>query len=382
MSSRLEYLVVGNPENRRVSLFQSALKRFGKPIAHVLAYRDLLADAECLQRWLQAWQARSLGSSRLCIRLESPGENVEVEQQLIARGLRLSGRRARLIHEHGRIYHPRPWFVGYTDLLNSFADATAPFENVRFASHPQEILLAFNKPLCHQHLMQYHIAVPEAMADVADYDQLIAGMRALGWSRVFVKLATGSSASGVVAIHLSSTGVRALTSMEMIGSGRRAKFYNNLKLSSYTRQRQVASIVNFLCDAGAHVERWLPKAALGDRNFDLRLLAIAGQPMHCVVRTSRSPITNLHLGNRRGDLDLLRARMSVQAWSTVQELARQTAAAFPKSHMLGLDIMLQPGFRRPTVLEVNAFGDLLPGVHVRNLDSYQAQIKRYRWSAD
>ena len=223
-------------------------------------------------------------------------------------------------------------------------------------------------------MLAHGVAVPESLIGITGYDDLITRMKTLGWNRIFVKLATGSSASGVVAIHLSSTGVRALTSMEMSGSGQRARFYNNLKLHCYTRERQVASVVNFLCDAGAHIERWLPKAALGQRNFDLRLLVIAGRPMHCVVRTSRSPITNLHLGNERGDFELLRKRMPPGAWAKVQALARQTAAVFPRSHMLGLDILLQPGFRLPTVLEVNAFGDLLPGVLYRNRDSYTAQV--------
>ena len=374
MSERLQYLVIGNPENRRVTLFQAALKRLGKPAASVLSYRELLQDADGLRRWLRDWQARATSSSRLCIRLDSPGENAQVEQLLIKLGLKMAGERARLRYEHGRIQHVAAWFDGFSDCLSRIAETVAGFDRVRFTSHPHEILLAFNKPACHQHLMAHGISVPEVLTSIASYDDLITRMKTLGWSRVFVKLATGSSASGVVAIHLNSIGVRALTSMEMIGSGQRARFYNNLKLRSYTRERQVATVVNFLCDAGAHVERWLPKAAMGQRNFDLRLLVIAGRPMHCVVRTSRSPITNLHLGNERGDFALLRKRMPTGAWADVLALARQTATAFPRSHMLGLDILLQPGFRLPTVLEVNAFGDLLPGVFYRNCDSYTAQV--------
>lgn len=377
--SRLpEYLVIGNPDNRRIALFQAALKRRDMSAAHVLAYSDMLRDANHLSRWLQAWAERKRKGHRLCVRLESPGENSEVEGQLIVRGLQLEGRQSRVQIEHGRILYPREWFAGYADLLQEVVACIDGREDVRFASHPHEILLAFNKPRCHEHLTDNNIAVPDAILGVTCYEQLVDRMRGLGWSRVFVKLATGSSASGVVAFHLTDSGVRALTSMEMMGGGQRAKFYNNLKLHVYTRPTQVATIVNFLFDAGAHVERWLPKAALGDRNFDLRLLVIAGQPMHCVVRTSRSPITNLHLGNRRGDLALLQQRMPNQAWSAVLDLARRTAAPFPQSHMLGLDILLQPGFRRPTLLEVNAFGDLLPGVLYRNLDSYEAQIKAFR----
>ncbi len=77
--SRVHYLFIGNPENRRVTMFQSALKRGGLAAASVLAYRDLLDDAELLRRWLEDWQARTKSTARLCIRLESPGENVDVD---------------------------------------------------------------------------------------------------------------------------------------------------------------------------------------------------------------------------------------------------------------------------------------------------------------
>lgn len=368
------YLIIGNPENRRIALFQSALQRLSLPKAKVLSYQSLLNDADSLAVFFKQWSLASHSSQRLCLRLESPGENADVEQQLIERGMRLAGRVRRWRYELGRIQHSKFWFAGFSDLLNGLAGYTDEFEEVSYASHPFEILLAFDKPRCHSYLARHGIAVPSAIAEVTCFDELISQMRERNWNRVFIKLASGSSASGVVALHRTGTGVHALTSMEMIGSGQRAKFYNNLKLQLYTRQSHVKRIVDFLCECGAHVERWLPKAALVDRNFDLRMLTIDGQPMHCVVRTSRSPITNLHLGNRRGDLEMLRQRMSQSAWQDTLDLAVRVATLFPRSHMLGLDILLQPGFRNPTLLEVNAFGDLLPGVLHGNLDSYAAQI--------
>ena len=37
------------------------------------------------------------------------------------------------------------------------------------------------------------------------------------------------------------------------------------------------------------------------------MVVIAGRPTHVVVRTEPGPMTNLHLGNVRGDLAALRA---------------------------------------------------------------------------
>ncbi len=144
MSRSPDYLIIGNPENRRIALFQSALMRRGLSAAHVLAYRDLLGDPHCLSRWLHACMMQrapplsrhhsmrnhSSRARRLLVRLESPGENSEVEAQLIARGMRLSGRRARLKMEHGQILYPRDWFAGYTDLLQEIAKCVAGFDKV------------------------------------------------------------------------------------------------------------------------------------------------------------------------------------------------------------------------------------------------------------
>ena len=38
-----KFVLIGNPENRRVRLFQAALNRYGLPPASVLPYQDLLA---------------------------------------------------------------------------------------------------------------------------------------------------------------------------------------------------------------------------------------------------------------------------------------------------------------------------------------------------
>ena len=132
MSERLQYLVIGNPENRRVTLFQSALKRLGQPAASVLSYHELLENANRLQCWLLDWQARSRPSSRLCIRLDSPGENVQVEQQLIKLGLKLSGKRARLRYEHGRIQHSQAWFDGFSACLSKIEDTVASLNESAF----------------------------------------------------------------------------------------------------------------------------------------------------------------------------------------------------------------------------------------------------------
>ena len=57
-----------------------------------------------------------------------------------------------------------------------------------------------------------------------------------------------------------------------------------------------------------------------------------------------------------------------------QNCAR-AAACFPGSLHAGVDLLIGTGWRRHMVAEVNAFGDLLPGIRdAAGRDSYAAQL--------
>lgn len=211
----------------------------------------------------------------------------------------------------------------------------------------------------------------------ADVRQLMA---AAGMRRVFVKLAHGSSASGVLAVETASGGrVQATTSVERDERGR---LFNSLRVRRYTTEAEVAAIVDALAPDNLHVERWLPKASLHGRSADLRIVVVGGRATHAVVRTGRSPMTNLHLGGARGDLAA--ARLAIESagarWSEVLTLCERAAACFPGFSRVGVDLLPVIGWRRFAIGEVNAFGDLLPGLNglpgtgAEHGDAYDAQV--------
>jgi hypothetical protein len=132
--------------------------------------------------------------------------------------------------------------------------------------------------------------------------------------------------------------------------------------------------VDALCRERVQVEEWIPKAGLDGQTFDLRVVVIAGQAQQVVVRLSRSPMTNLHLKNQRGDLSALLDRMGAEAWQAARRTCERAVALFPGSLYAGVDLLIAPGYRRHAVLESNAFGDLLPGITHGGLDTYAAEI--------
>lgn len=199
-------------------------------------------------------------------------------------------------------------------------------------------------------------------------------------ARLFVKPAHGSSASGVLAVESGGGGrIRATTSVELGADG---GLYNSLRVRRYEREQDIAAIVDALAPDGLHLERWLPKASQDGRAADLRVVVVAGRATHAVVRTSRSPMTNLHLGGRRGDLDAVRENVEAAGarWTDLLGVCEQAAACFPRTLCVGVDLLPAVGWRRAAIGEVNAFGDLLPrltglpGSGAEGLGTHAAQV--------
>jgi glutathione synthase/RimK-type ligase-like ATP-grasp enzyme len=376
----LRFLVIGNPENRRVAFFQQALAQAGLPQARVLAYEDLLAGRCALADELRPGTF---------IRIESPGENFAVQKLLLARGAAraaaegspaLSPRQIDALEfDRGRILHPRQWFLGFESALAEWQSQLPEGGGVRFMNSPRDIAVMFDKVACHARFSQARIPVPASPRHIASFDELVARMDESGNARVFVKLAHGSSASGVVALHRLGPIFAAVTSAELVRSAGELRLYNSLKIRRYTALEDIRDLIDALARERVQVEEWLPKAALdADEPLDLRIVLIAGRPCHLVVRQGRSPMTNLHLGNRRGDTALLVARLGDERLQALHATCRQAAALFPESLYSGLDLLLTPGFRRHAVLEINAFGDLLPGIVHEGLDTYGAEVAQIR----
>jgi hypothetical protein len=352
--------VVGNPANRRVTLFRAAARAMGLPDPVVVA-------------WAGVARGEPIAVTDT-VRVDSPGEDAEVDRLL---------RGAPEPADHGEIVGLAAWYAGFGRALARVRDA-ADHAGARLLNDPADILALFDKRACHARLAAAGVPVPASLAAgqepsgscgarsslLAGFADLRTAMAERGWRRVFVKPAHGSSSSGVLALQTDGRGRwRADTSVELAGR----RLFNNLRVRTYTGS-DIESIVDILAPDGLHVERWFPKAGLDGRVIDLRVVVIAGRASHAVVRASRTPLTNLHLGNRRGDLDALRRAAGPQYDAALASCER-AAGCFPGLLQVGVDVLFSPDFRRHAIAEVNAFGDLLPGVLHHGRDTYTAQLE-------
>lgn len=355
----MQFTIIGNPENRRVRGFCETVQQLGHGMPTVISYLD----------WLSGMERPAIEAGSI-VKIDSPGENEEVRNLLVGRG----ESEPTIPADHGEIKHMRAWYAGYSNWLQEVQGVIMK-GSLHAMNAPADILLQFNKPACQAWLQQQGVPVPLRLPAFTCYDELVHSMQRHGLHKVFIKPAHASSASGVIAFRKAGHRVQAITSAEMVPSTAGLQLYNALKVRTYTSEAEIAALVNHMVPENVFAEEWLPKATLNGRFFDLRVLVIAGRARHTVIRTSSHIITNLHLGNRRGDINEFIANIGAHKLEEIKQLAEKTAACFPGSLYMGIDILLTADLKKTVVLEINAFGDLLPGLLHEGESCYEAQIK-------
>ncbi len=345
----------------------------------MVSYEDLLNGRVDLE---------GIGQGCDCVRVDSPGENFSVEQLLLIRGAKVAAESGspfmppesvhRLSEDLGRIHYPWQYFLGFQSAL---VELETRLPGKCWMNTPAAMAAMFNKLTTNKLLSENGIPIPQQLGLITSFEQLEQLMATGGHSRVFLKLVASSSASGVVALHKFKDKWRAVTTVEVDRSGDEYRLYNSLRLSVLSEQEQIAELITLLVPHQLFAELWVPKAAYDHQStFDMRVVVVDGQPTHFVPRVSRSPLTNLHLGNRRGNFEQIQQRMGERS-SDFYELCSRAAKAIPGCLYTGLDVVIKPSFREFTILEANACGDLLPGiVDEAGRDTYATELTALRSS--
>jgi glutathione synthase/RimK-type ligase-like ATP-grasp enzyme len=352
--SSLRLGLIGNPENRRITDFQKAVEALGYPVPVCLSYQELLRDPESISRF-----------DVDLLRIDSPGENEAVARELIARG----GGPPNSNLEFGEIGFLNEYHRGFCAVLELIERRGIPCLN-----SPGDIAVMFDKWASHQRFVDADVARPASTLAPGEFPAFLEQMRAQKNGRLFLKPLHGSSASGVCALRW-TPGRQQLMAPLRIRSGRgQAILVNSLDVRTYTTLADIELILGLLLPQGMINEQWIPKISLPGGAVDLRVLVIAGEARHWVVRQSRHPMTNLHLGNQRGSGTALRELIGAAKLEAAFRLAEKAAACFPESLYAGVDILIDSR-HRALVGEINAFGDLLPGLTHRGESAYTAIAK-------
>lgn len=366
---RIRLVVLGVVNGKRLRGLQKAAKAFPDIDLHVCNYRDVINNPTLLLTHLQegCW-----------LKIDSPGEDPVVQRMFIEQGWVLNKHlnRALATPTHfGELIASDDWFAGFAYFLHTLESMIPSAWGVRWFNTVNAILLMTDKWRCQNHLQQAQVPTPKLLGLIRNYDDLQAQMaqNTFEGSQVFVKSRYGSSASGVVAFRCNHRGQLQASSTTIFDNGRA---FNEKRIQTYQNEVDVALLIDKVAQYGAYAEAWIPKPVLQikgkascKKSFDFRCLTLAGMPTHQVARASRSPITNLHLDNERISTLDVRHFSNV---SLLQTTIEQAACCFMDAHAAGFDIICSK--QRAWVLEVNAFGDLLPGLKYLGQDTYSTQL--------
>jgi len=376
LSDRL--VLIGNLDSLRTRHFVEAVRRTDYKW-RIVGWNRVLSGSD---EWAEGIEPGT------CIRIDSPGQNFEVEKAILRLGVderdqsfaTISARQLDdLKFEKGRILALRQWYGGWRKTLERVEEKLRD-RQVRYFNPPADITAMFDKPRCNYRLSASGVSTPPILGFPRGFDALVALMRKTNCTRVFLKPYYSSSASGIVAFESQGGRQQAFSSLELVREGGEIKLYNSRRVRRYESLTEIRNLIDAISRESVYAERWLPKAGLDGKRLDLRIVVIAGRARHAVVRLSDHPMTNLQLGARRGDLGLLKRTMGEEAWQRALALAEAGMKAFPQSHYGGLDVLISPGWKKACVLEVNAFGDFLPQLRWKGQDTYSCELAAFQVS--
>ncbi|MEZ6089607.1 MAG: STM4014 family protein [Pirellulaceae bacterium] len=351
--------IVGDSASRRYADYRTAAQQCGMPTPVCVDWLDIIVDG------VQVLDRMPLGSR---LRIDSFGQRCEVLAALIRHG---GGTE---IPEVGEIRSLDRQHNGIRRVLMDLSRWSMCRSDVTFDQNPLEILLMFDKWATHARMLPHR---PDAIllpTDEEGFNDRLHWFSKVAGGRVFVKPRYASSASGVCCYRVINGRHQLIAPIEIVRETQRPKLFNSLRVQSFTKSQDVRDIFRVLGPQGMIAEAAVNKARVEGDRFDLRYVVIDGRADHLVVRQSASPITNLHLGNRRGNLSAVIDAVGPARLESCRQLAIHAARCFPETLYCGVDILL-PQRGEPLVCEVNAFGDFLPNLIADGMTVYQAILK-------
>jgi glutathione synthase/RimK-type ligase-like ATP-grasp enzyme len=352
------YVIVANPDSLRWKAYAPDLAAFWSergvtPEIELVSWREIVLRGGELDG-LPAFDRPAI------VRLESPGRDWEVTRLLLRAGSLTLGQDddhwLELPYRKGRLVSPGQFHAGFCRVLHVLREGLAQRPHLRPCADPLELAEMFDKNATTARLARAGIPVPLSLPAPESVEALYSGLRKRGFNTAYVKLNTGSSASAIAVLRPAEKLPWAVSSIVRIDG----EMFSTRRLRRYEGEH-LDAVLSFLLREGACVQQGICMAQIDGQNFDVRVVVIHGQPAFTIFRRSSQPMTNLHLGGRRGDLRTCRAAIPMRAWLDGLDHCVETARLY-RSAVVGIDLLFESGYARYFVLEVNAFGDFFPNL--------------------
>jgi hypothetical protein len=353
------YVLIANPGTKRCEAYRRELAAYWAARG-VVPELEVVPWAEVVPRDGNLDELPAFDRPAV-VRLESPGKDTHVTRLLLEAGARDDSaeppRDWRAVDiPKGLLLRPGLVYRGFRRVLAGLRRSFNARPHLTPTACPLAVAEMFDKAATCRRLESAGVPVPE-FRPTPPLASTCLGQFTRGelWPLTYLKLNSGSSATGIVVLRWGETHPLGVTTLTEFDSG----FFNTRRIRQVEGQ-PLWTAVQFLLDEGAFIQQGISMARIDGQNFDLRVVCVYGKPAATIFRLSSTPMTNLHLGGRRGDYARCRVAVPARSWLDALDHCAEAAGCFD-SAVAGVDLVFEAGFRRHYVLEVNAFGDFFPG---------------------
>ena len=354
------YTVIVDPASMRWEHYQRDLlaywKQQGKsPQIQVLSWLDVIAAEGDLTKLANAdFNQPSL------LRIESPARDFALFRMLMQAGEKSEGRQPTAWESpggrEGWIASPRLIYVGLSHVLGGIEKSIAQLPALIPTGNCRDILAMFDKNQTADILRKANLPTPDSFAASigTSSQQVLERLRQTHWKDAYIKLAYGSCASGIAVVKAQYAYPHGVSTVVRLDGN----FFNTYRVRQLSSE-DLLDVLEFLIAEDVIVQQGIAKTSVHGQNFDVRVVVIRGQVAGCIFRVSPHPMTNLHLGGRRGDYEQVRRVIPTRQWLDGLDACVEAADLFDLP-AVGVDLAFAHGDFSPFLLELNAFGDFFP----------------------
>lgn len=370
----INFLIIGDLKGRRVNSFIECLNHLNIKNYKVITWTELLMDVSIFHKNLK---------ENTIIKLEPPEKDMNIYNGFLKLGEE-KGEVSRKEIENidfstCEIVAPAQWYEGFKILLGNMEEIYRNHEdkNIFLMNDFKEILIMMDKSKTYETLEEkvkdYEFYLPEKLETPKSYREFkeIYGHKVM---KCFIKLRYGSGGTGIIAYKNNPRVLEEsiFTSLNCETREGKTIFYSNNKVNYFEDKDKIKILIDWVLLNGAHIESWIPKASYEGYSFDTRAFVMDKKSEYLISRLSKTPITNLHLRNKRMESGDIISRENIHR---ISKAAEDVMKVFDKSLYAGIDVVCSKGYK-PYIIDVNPFGDLFHNLLGTDKNTHYLEINK------
>lgn len=366
-----QFLLIGDPKGKRLDVFINCLKNIDIHNYKIIQWNDVLEDISIIDNNLK---------ENTILKVEPPEKDLEIYRGFLKKGINKGNLSKKEIEKidfsEYPIVEPSQWYYGvqstFMDIENLLKRNN--HRNIFSMVDFNEALIMMDKEKTYELLSKNknNFELPKRLKKYTSYEEFRED-NFNKFLKCFIKLKCGSGSTGIIA-YVNNPKIKEekiYTSLNYKEVKGKKVFFGNYKVNCFKDKQVIKNMIDWVLEHGAHIEMWIPKSTYNGYRFDTRAFVIDKKADYLISRLSKTPITNLHLKNKRMESEEFLKNSELEVIKKASEGVMDT---FNNSLYSGIDVVTSTGFK-PYIIDVNPFGDLFHNLINTKRNVYYKEIK-------